>query len=479
MLSEMMGFVAVYGLFGITPGMMEYCGTHRTFASRNSGTQLSNPETELLEEGAPKSSLPEVNHQNKLWLFWAHYLRDSIAKLYFGFHFGMDAKPMTAELPKIKDFVGLGGRVPPSVESTAATTAMKRTREVFSGPCKSGPDKRFFPDPEEHEDGDLDGPTQYRSTQVPCADSDDSGDDESSVSQRAGSEGDHDVVRASRPSYGVERPSEAGGENSFGRKVSTLSKEVLEAQSRGNSILHGMSETAENLDPQAMETHMERMEILLRSQEDPTDGGSYARVLFLEEVRLWIIGRRLSAYLASRTTGETPYHPIGLSNLTTSESTDPSPSSIREAPGFWSEEAWKEDQELQSLQADLIEWENDLPDHLKFRMDIDHPDVNHKVNGKMCKCGSIFGTLPFLRVSEKTCVKISDHSMSHSTNSRNHDGLLHHHHPPSDVLSSRASRPITAKAPVKETQFSALSLRRVQQGRRFSTRYQYKPEAGL
>ncbi|KAG0288476.1 hypothetical protein BGZ96_007755 [Linnemannia gamsii] len=396
MLAEMMGFVAVYGLFGITPGMMEYCGTHRTMASRNSGTQLSNPKTELLEGSVPKSSLPEVNHQNKLWLFWAHYLRDSIAKLYFGFHFGMDAKPMTAELPKIKGFVGLGGRVPPSVKSTAATTAMKRTREVFSGPCKSGPDKRFFPDPEEREGGDLDGQTQYRSTQVPCADSDDSGDDEGSVSQRAGSEGDRDIARASRPTYGEERLSGAGGANFLGRKGSTLSKEVLEAQSRGNSIFHGMSETADNVDPQALETHMERMEILLRSQEDPTDGGSYARALFLEEVRLWIIGRRLSAYLASRITGDTPCQPVSLSNLTTSDSSDPPSSSMREAPGYWSEKAWKEDQELQSLQADLIEWENDLPDHLKFRLDMDHPEVNHKVNGKMSVIMMAYYTITIL-----------------------------------------------------------------------------------
>ncbi|KAF9154871.1 hypothetical protein BG015_011737 [Linnemannia schmuckeri] len=384
MLAEMMGFMAVYGLFGITPGMMEYCGTHRTFASRNSGTQLSNPETELLEEGFPKGSPPEVNHQNKLWLFWAHYLRDSISKLYFGFYFGVDAKPLTAELPKIKNFVGLGGRIAPSVQSAPAATeaaaaATKRRREVFAGPCTAPSDKRFLPDPEVRAGGELSGRTKFHSTQAYSAGTDSSGDDKGSMSAR--SEGDHGVVMPSHPLNGVEPPSGAGGANSSGRKVATLSKKVLEAQNRGNSILREMSETAETLDPEALETHMERMEILLRSQEDPTDGGSYARALFLEEVRLWIIGRRISAYLASRTTGGTPHHPVGLSGLATKDSNDTS-SSAQEKPGFWSEQAWKEDLELRNLQADLIAWEKAVPDHLKFRLDVDHPNINQKVNGK-------------------------------------------------------------------------------------------------
>lgn len=396
MLAEMMGYLAVYGLFGITPGMMEYCGTHRTFASRNSGTQASHPETELLEEGFPKGSIPEASHQYRLWLFWAHYLRGSISKLYFGFYFGMDAKAMTAELPKIENFVGLGGRAAPSVKATptataaAAAAATKRRRELFAGPCTALPDKRrLLPDPEVRVGGDLGDRTQFRSTQGYSAGTDDSGDDEGSTSPKVGSDGNRDVVTPPNPSNEVERPSgayEAGGANLSGRKVATLSKEVLEAQSRGNSILHGISETAKTLDPEALGTHMERMEILLRSQDDPTDGGSYARALFLEEVRLWIIGRRLSVYLASRTTGDTPHHPVGLPGQAANGSTGASSSTTRRDLGYWSEQAWKEDLELQSLQADLIAWEKAVPDHLKFRLDVDHPDVNQKVNGKMCEC---------------------------------------------------------------------------------------------
>ncbi|KAF8933651.1 hypothetical protein BGZ47_010768 [Haplosporangium gracile] len=454
MLAEMMGFMAVYGLFGITPGMMEYCGTHRTFTSKNSGTQLSNPETELLREGFPKGLLPEVNHQNKLWLFWAHYLRDSISKLYFGFHFGVNAKPLIAELPKIKNFVGLGGRVAPSVQSAPAATetaaaATKRRREVFSGPCTAPPDKRFLSDPATLAGRELGDRTQFRSTQAHSVGTDDSGDDEGSKSSRAGSEGDHGVVMFSQPPNGVEPPSGAGGANSSGQKVAALSKAVLEAQSRSNSILHGMPETAETLDPEALEIHMERMEILLRSQEDPTDGGSYARALFLEEVRLWIIGHRLSAYLASRTTGDTPHYPVGLSGLTTKDSNG-IPSSAHERPGFWSEQAWKEDLELQSLQADLIAWEKAVPDHLKFRLDVDHPDINQKVNGKMSIIMMSYYTITILL---QTCylpalpdpLHPKPSSKKTSLQASNHDGSSkdadsHHNAHASQRLGSR-SRP--------------------------------------
>ncbi|KAG0070132.1 hypothetical protein BGZ90_012760 [Linnemannia elongata] len=393
MLAEMMGYMAVYGLFRITTGMMEYCGIHRTFASKNSRAQVSHPKTEVVEGGLPKGSLPEVNHQYKLWLFWAHYLRDSIAMLYFGSYFGMDAKSMTAELPKINNFVGLGGRAAPSVKATPAATAeaaaaaTKRRREVFAGPCTALPDKRrFLPDPEVPAGRDLGDRTQFRSTQGYSAGADDSEDDEGSTSPKASSDGDRDVVMPPNPWNGVERPSgtyRAGGANLSGRKVATLSKELLEAQSRGNSILHGMSETAETLDPETLESHMERMEILMRSQDDPTDGGSYARALFLEEVRLWIIGRRVAVYLASRKTGDTPHHPVDLPSQVANDSTDTSSSTTRKGLGYWSEQAWKEDLELQSLQADLIAWEKAVPDHLKFRLDVDHPDVNQKVNGKM------------------------------------------------------------------------------------------------
>ncbi|KAK3829613.1 MAG: hypothetical protein JOS17DRAFT_222823 [Linnemannia elongata] len=390
MLAEMMGYLAVYGLFGITPGNMEYCGTHRTFASRNSGIQVSHPETELTEGGFLKDSIPEASHQYKLWLFWAHYLRGSISKLYFGFYFGMDAKTLTAELPKIENFVGLGGRRVPSVKTTptataaAAAAATKRRREVFAGPCTALPDKRrFLPDPEARVGGDLGERTQFRSTQDYSAGTDDSGDDEGRTSPKAGVDGDRDVGLPPNPSNEEERPSGAGGANFSGRKVATLSKEVLEAQSRGSSILHGMSETAETLDPEALETHMERMEILLRSQDDPTDGGSYARALFLEEVRLWIIGRRLSVYLASRATGDIPHHPVSLAGQAANGSTDASSSTTRRELSDRSEQAWKEDLELQSLQADLIAWEKAVPGHLKFRLDVDNPEVNQKVNGKM------------------------------------------------------------------------------------------------
>ncbi|KAG0280322.1 hypothetical protein BGZ95_010522 [Linnemannia exigua] len=380
MLAEMLGFLAVYGLCGITPGVMEYCGTHQTMASKVSGTILSNPDI----DGTPQSPLPEVNHQNKLWLFWGHYLRDSIAKLYFGYHFGMDAKPMIAELPKIKNFVGLGGRVALSDQDsdvTAAAIATTKKRREFSGRGQCFPDKRFLQDSDTRISANQDDRTQSHGTRA-SHESDESGHDDDSSLWKGGSEAASDISIPSHPPNRAERSPGVGGANHSTRILSTLSKEMLEAQSRGEAIPCETSTLAETLGPQAIKTHMERMEILLRSQEDATDGGSYARALFLEEVRLWTIGRRLSAYLASRTTTNTPIRLVGLSSPASSESTG-TPSFVHGEPGVWSEQAWAQDQELQSLQADLIAWERSIPEHLRFRSDVDHPDVNHKVNGKM------------------------------------------------------------------------------------------------
>ncbi|KAF9902966.1 hypothetical protein EC991_004342 [Linnemannia zychae] len=368
MIAEMLGFMAVYGLFRITPGLMEYCGTHRTMASKIAGTILSNPEV----DGAPRDPLPEVNQQNKLWVFWGHYIRDSIARLYFGYHFGMDAKPMTAELPKIKNFVGLGGRAVSSKQSDVTAAVTKKRRE-FSGRGQGLPDKRFLQDPDARSSVNQDDRTQLRSSRTNFEGSDESGDEDGTSSRRGRTESANDIFVPSRPSNGGERRPGATGVNSSPQILSTLSKEMLEAQSRGDLIrpeATAPSNAGETLDPQAIKIHMERMEVLLRSQDDATDGGSYARALFLEEVRLWIIGRRLSAYLSSRASTEMPFHPINLSSTTYGS-------------GVWSEQAWTQDQELQSLQADLIAWERSIPDHLRFRSDVEHPDINHKVNGKM------------------------------------------------------------------------------------------------
>ncbi|KAF9933558.1 hypothetical protein FBU30_005200 [Linnemannia zychae] len=388
MIAEMIGFMSVYGLFGIAPGQMEFCGTHRTMASKASGAIHSNPETELLENGVSRSTLPEINHQTKLWVFWSLYLRDCICKLYFGFHFGIDAKPMTAELPKIRNFVGLGGRVAPSNQhkgTSGASEATKKRRETSFGRDRQyPPDKRFLQDKERQNRGILDDRTQFRNAREYSSDSDESENDETTSSQREGS-GDRDVFM---PSQAERRPG-ASGSNFIGRTMATLSRELLESQSRGDSMPYGVSDTTENLDPQALKAHMERMEILLRSQDDPTDDGSYARVLFLEEIRLWTIGRRLSAYLSGRTATDVPVHSTSVSNSACGGS--PKISSVyengerssRESLGMWSEQAWAQDQELQSLQADLIAWEKSIPKHLRFRSDVDHPDINHKVNGKM------------------------------------------------------------------------------------------------
>ncbi|KAG0217762.1 hypothetical protein BGX33_009641 [Mortierella sp. NVP41] len=374
LLGEMLGFMAVYGLFGITPGHMEFCATHRTLGRKSSGAVLIDHDAEFLRGEVERGRFAEVPYQNRLWLFWAHYLRDSIAKLYFGYEYGIDAKPMTAELPRIQNFIGLGGGASSpsaqrseshSVALTTGTTRKRRETSHSRGPYL--PDKRFLSDPEAQGGGGAgsDRRPKFRGSDSHCNEETDSSEDEvDGLSQI---------------------PVVTGGPNSFTRPISVLSKEILEAQSRGDSALHKSTDSAGSLDPAALTAHMERMEVLLRSQEDATDNGSYARALFLEEIKLWTIGRRLSAYLASRVAGKASPCSAGLMGHTPNDSTPASAfhSTLQGGVGKWSEQEWLQDQELQNLQADLIAWEKAIPEHLRFRQDVDHSDVNHKVNGKV------------------------------------------------------------------------------------------------
>ncbi|KAF9965580.1 hypothetical protein BGZ70_004568 [Mortierella alpina] len=186
----------------------------------------------------------------------------------------------------------------------------------------------------------------------------------------------------------------------------TARAKLLSEQSKGHHQL-----PTQETDPVEMSLHMERMKLLLDSEEDPTDGGSYCRVLFLEEVRLWTLGRRVALYLAGRSSNNTTMSASACPTTTKDVGVDAAaqeglgttPSMGQQhaknaslgslvnrlstgphnGAGVWSEQAWLQDQELQTLQADLIAWDKALPEHLKFRPDVDSEDVNHKINGKM------------------------------------------------------------------------------------------------
>ncbi|KAF9585686.1 hypothetical protein BGW38_001203 [Lunasporangiospora selenospora] len=503
-----------------------------------------------IQEGQ-EGVIPEAAYQARLWVFWGFYIRDSIARLYFGWPHGIDSLLVSAELPKIAGCVGLGGRRKLSSEagaeggpgSTVASVTGKRRDSMFHRDARlpekrrmtsEHPDRHGPSTDSTHSDGksiSFDRVT-YRNTRLVDSDDEDDDDDDmddEDVRRRSGrnsnrrfarrrllgtfaqddedDDGDDVCYRGLvdddepadrdrdeqdrlghlgfRGSIGQEssmqHPHSRGNPNRNRRRLpyrfSAMSPELLEEQSQGHwrafvppnqtldttplvSARGNSSVPRDLLSPyphhhhhphhhqqqqqqqqqqdsqspqqdqqhvplirkesqgleekqQTFDRHMERMRLLLEAEEDVTDGGSYSRFLFLEEVKLWAIGRRVAFYLAGRSSNPAPSacplaglsgsalasawnaenasgaegYGEGCSNNASTSSysgtSSRSPTWSRHVARQWSEQAWIQDQELQSLQADLIEWEKSFPEHLRFREDVDQEGVNHKVNGKM------------------------------------------------------------------------------------------------
>ncbi|KAG0261602.1 hypothetical protein DFQ27_002896 [Actinomortierella ambigua] len=126
-----------------------------------------------------------------------------------------------------------------------------------------------------------------------------------------------------------------------------------------------------------LQEHLSRMEYLLNAECDETDDGTYCRQIYLREVKLWTIGNRLAMYLASNQSVRPKYPTVMFGE----RQSDVIAATMES--GRYSERAWAMDLELQNLQAELIQWERELPDYMRFRMDYDQPDVDHRVNGKL------------------------------------------------------------------------------------------------
>ncbi|KAF8927348.1 hypothetical protein BGZ58_010463 [Dissophora ornata] len=402
----LLGSLVVYGVFKSVLGFTEVCGTYSALSATpslatNDSFDDAFPDLHVESQSiqAKKCTIPEAAYQVRLWTFWGLYIRDSISRLYFGWPHGLDSMAVTAELPKIEGSVGLGGnRGLPSQMHTKVTG--KRRDSPFTRDHNTQSDKRHMAHPEGVTDR-----ANYRSTQ-PDSDDDDDDDDDP-----AGQDRDEKLQLGSLQGIDEFRK---GGPNNSGRSArglnmepfSVLSPKILEQQSRHCHPAHQTdTETNSPVDQQELNLHMERMKLILDAEDDTTDSGSYARVLFLEEIRLWSLGRRVALYLAGRMSITAPsacptVAPPSSRTKTPSLSSLPSSatagqesglfpaadwlaSSAHKLAGQWSEQAWTRDQELQILQADLIAWEKALPDHLRFRADVDQSDVNHKVNGKM------------------------------------------------------------------------------------------------
>ncbi|KAG0098237.1 hypothetical protein BGZ93_000724 [Podila epicladia] len=433
----LLGSMVVYGVFIPVAGLANMCGTHKTWPTISSPTAalastaestLTEPSSSLpipperlssipIEElesfpdlhaeshaiQAKKGVIPDAVYQARLWVFWGFFVRDSIARLYFGWPHGLDTMDVTAELPKIEGVVGLGGKAPPRVHVSTSTrntpTAvigkrppekMKRDRErvdkirlgrKHDSPAPSGYNHQLyrgrtdiFDDEEEEEEEDEeederslnDDEDFFGFQDEEAADMD--RDETSKFRLLFGAEGNLQGPTPSSPSTRAQVGPSAP------KVYSSLSKAILNQQSKGQ---YPAAPSSQN--DSEYRIHMERMQDLIAAQDDTTDSGSYARVLFLEEIKLWSIGRRIALYLGERPPGAamvaSAVHPI-----TAIVSDDSSNGGAR---GQWSEQAWIQDHELQVLQAELIAWEQALPAHLRFCQQADQEGVNHKVNGKM------------------------------------------------------------------------------------------------
>ncbi|KAG0197562.1 hypothetical protein BGX28_008978 [Mortierella sp. GBA30] len=427
----LLGFLVVYGVFHATIGLAQLCGTYNALPTTpTSSDSGDNPLLELQLESrslqADKGVIPEAAYQSRLWTFWGLFIRDSVSRLYFGWPHGMDTMNLTAELPKIEGFIGIGGkRTPPSIfgAQTTSVTGKRRGSLTFKKD-RPQPEKRQMTEAEtetgmERRKMSLADQAIYRNT-IPDSDDDEDDIGESQLNPY-GKRGTWDALHETedgdpadqdrdeqgrlRLLFGIDGSRNSAKDNI--RTFSVLSPKILELQSQGNHHL-GTQLT----DPVENSLHMERMKLLLDSEDDPTDGGSYCRVLFLEEVRLWSLGRRVALYLAGRSSNDVSMS-VSVCPMTTNkelfgseESSDLRQTLVQEGTassserdresladrlstgphngaGAWSEQAWLQDHELQNIQADLIAWEKALPEYLKFRPDVDSDDVNHKVNGKM------------------------------------------------------------------------------------------------
>ncbi|KAF9197820.1 hypothetical protein BGZ49_001588 [Haplosporangium sp. Z 27] len=373
--------VVIYGVFKTTTVLAELCGAHRALNTMPWGSDEE--EVHIQVDPAMKRSVPEAAYQARLWAFWGLYIRDATSRLYFGWPHGMDPVEVTSDLPKLEGHVGLGGnghlksrldeyrQVPPPVIG-------KRRGSTFKRKDSKKSEKRHMTRPLEDGGANMvktSDKANYRNTLL-SSDDDDDDEADDDINEHDVTDLDWDERRRS-PLFqqGVE-------------PLLVMSPKILEQQCQP-SYYHSSSFVGHHLgrstftplssEQKEHDIHMSRVKTLIDAEEDPTDGGSFARILFLEEIRLWTIGRRVAFYLAGRSNVTAP---SACPTPQTKGSTH-STSDTQHNTDQWSEEAWLQDHELQSLQADLIAWENALPIHLRFRQDLDSEGINHKVNGKM------------------------------------------------------------------------------------------------
>ncbi|KAF9561851.1 hypothetical protein EC968_005448 [Mortierella alpina] len=418
----LLGSQVIYGVFSVTLGLTQVCGTYNAKPPAGSieeeEQEQERARNELEAAGrsvlSKKGAIPDAAYQQRLWAFWCLYARDCMSRLYFGWPFGIDTVVLAAEYPKIKGCVGLGGIRRSSADPNGIDGPVTGKRRGAVGiKSRSEREKKLIK-------AEVTAPklNMYRGNSgISDDDDDDDDEDEDEKERDDDSDLELDVEEIPAPINNPKDKSGAGGgdrprgffgmENSSSHATaaaepkdkipsfSGLSKHLLERQSLGEDIARHQSSVGSKPGAQSSEIrrHLERMKMLLDAEDDTTDGGSYSRILFLEEVKLWSIGRRVGLYLQSRSSSMSvspaaaatgSYSPRD-GRASSASRIDPFGSTISATveASRCSERAWLEDKELQNLQADLMAWEQDLPSIFRFRQDVSAPDLNHKVNGKM------------------------------------------------------------------------------------------------
>ncbi|CAO3567630.1 unnamed protein product [Mortierella alpina] len=421
--ATLLGSQVIYGVFSVILGLTQVCGTYNAKPPAGSiedeEQEQERARIDLEAAGrsvlSKKGAIPDAAYQQRLWAFWCLYARDCMSRLYFGWPFGIDTAVLAAEFPRIKGCVGLGGVRRSSADPNGIDGPVTGKRRGAAGiKSRSEREKKLIK-------AEVTAPklNMYRGNSGISDDDDEDDEDEEDEKEldegsdlELGVEEMHVPVGNSKDKnatgVGGDRSQEVFGMGHSGNHAtaaadtkdkapsfSGLSKQLLERQSRGEDIgrpqgTFGSKPVAQNPE---VRRHLERMKMLMDAEEDTTDGGSYSRILFLEEVKLWSIGRRVGLYLQSRTTSmsvspagaATGSYSPGDGRASSVGRVDPFGSTISATveASRCSERAWLEDKELQNLQADLMAWEQDLPPIFRFRQDVSATDLNHKVNGKM------------------------------------------------------------------------------------------------
>ncbi|KAG0052909.1 hypothetical protein BGZ83_001994 [Gryganskiella cystojenkinii] len=362
--AQLLGKQVTYGVFtSITCASMVLDPHAGNSASVSSCSSSTTSDHQMITRDR---SLPEAVYQARLWVFWGIYLRDCISRLYWGCPVGFDNTTVTADLPRIEGCVGFGPKRRLIPDRTSPRCVIGKRRDTRQSKNSGVSNKRRSTGIQEQ--GSILVNVNYRSRN----DSDSDNEDDES-------EEDDDDDDDSVP-------------------VGTRRQDIQEDQGLEGDCSQGKVDECDAAAVE-MDLHMDRMQVLIESEQDPTDNGTFVRRIFIEEIRLWTIGRQVSLYLSGRSIESfpgsisfaCPQEPLNApssSSLPFASLASSVAATLNQLNGWWrhpaaalSEQAWLQDLELQSLQRELITWERDLPEHLRFRSDVEAEDINHSING--------------------------------------------------------------------------------------------------